>query len=42
MREIDANGLWFTRTKLGKIYETLNPSKLIDGGFHNYSNKQIN
>ena len=35
----DDNGLFYTQTSYGKVYETI-PKERIYDGFHNYSNKQ--
>ena len=38
-RKQDDNGLWYTQTPVGKIYDTIPKDKTIDS-FHSYSNKQ--
>lgn len=30
----DANGLYYYQTSQGRVYEPIQPSKLICGGFH--------
>jgi hypothetical protein len=38
-RYTDEHGRTYVQTEMGRMYDTIHPSKLICGGFHTYSRK---
>ena len=34
-----ANGMWYTKTEYGRVYDSISKDRLIDGGFHSYGSR---